>query len=242
MSIVYNRTIVTNGLVLCLDAGNSRSYPGSGTTWTDLSGNGYNFNVNASAYSTTGGIPHMNFEGSFGSAKRVVSSSLTDVPNFSNGTIMCFSTLLNSTGNWRTLVRASSTGNDHQVIIQNGGNTLGMYDNNSNGFISAGFDVTTLPNPYTQFNCFIWKLSQSSPYYQFQYNNNSTVYSITDANSTFTQGFSSIGAYHLGSTGTGAANSSQYWGKISAFLYYNRHLTATEIQQNYNALKGRFGL
>ena len=231
--------IVTDGLVLNLDAGNSASYPGSGTTWTDLSGNGYNFNVNASAYSTTGGIPHMNFEGSFGAAKR---GGLTDVPNFSNATIMCFSTILNSTGNWRTLIRASSTGQDHQVIIQAGANNLGMYDNNAVGFISSGFDITSLPNPYTQFNCLTWRMSQSSPYYQFQYNNNPTTYTITNANSTYTHGFSVIGAYHNESTGTGSGDSSQYWGKISVFLYYNRHLTEAEIQQNYNALRGRFGI
>jgi hypothetical protein len=231
-----------NGLVLCLDAANPKSYPGSGSTWTDLSGNGYNFNVHSSAYSTTGGIANMNFEGSFGAAKRVVSSTLTDVPNFSNATIMCFSTLLNSTGTWRTLVRASSTGNDHQVIIQAGANNLGMYDNNGSGFLNSGFDITSLPNPYTQFNCLTWRMSQSSPYYQFQYNNNSTIYSITDANSSYTQGFSVIGAYHNTSTGTGSGDSSQYWGKIAVFLYYNRHLTAAEIQQNFNALRGRYGI
>jgi hypothetical protein len=117
-----------------------------------------------------------------------------------------------------------------------------MYDNNGAAFISAGFDVTTLPNPYTQFNCLTWRLSQSSPYYQFQYNNDPTIYSITNASSTYTQGFSIIGAYHNGSTGTGSGDSSQYWGKIAVFLYYNRHLTTTEITQNYNALRGRFGI
>ena len=240
MAILYNPRIITDGLAMCLDAANTKSYPGSGTVWTDLSGNGYNFNVNSSAYSTTDGIANMNFEGSFGAAKRVVSSTLTDVPNFSNATIMCFSTLLNSTGNWRTLIRGASS--DHQVIIQAGANNLGMYDNEAGGFISAGFDVTTLPNPYTQFNCLTWRLSQSSPYYQFQYNNDPTVYSITNANATFNNGFSVIGAYHGASTGTGSGDSSQYWGKIAVFLYYNRHLTAAEITQNYNALRGRFGI
>ena len=242
VSTISNNSIVLSGLALHLDAGNAASYPGSGTTWTDLSGNGYNFNVNSSAYSTTGGIANMNFEGSFGAAKRVVSSTLTDVPNFSNATIMCFSTLLNSTGNWRTLVRARSTGDDHQVIIQSGTNNLGMYDNNGAAFISAGFDITSIPNRYTQFNCLTWRLSQSSPYYQFQYNNDPTTYSITNASSTYTQGFSIIGAYHNGSIGTGSGDSSQYWGKIAVFLYYNRHLTTEEITQNYNALRGRFGL
>jgi hypothetical protein len=240
MSLSHGPAVVTNGLVLALDAADRNSYPGSGTTWTDLSGNGYNFSVNASAYSTTGGIPHMNFEGSFGAAKRVVSGSLTDVPNFSNGTIMCFTTILNSTATWRTLTRGASS--DHQVLIQSGANTLGMYDNTSDTFIGSTFNITSLPNPYTKFNCLTWRLSQSSPYYQFQYNNDSTVYSLTNVNATFNNGFSTIGANPNSNTGTAAANSSQYWGKVSVFLYYNRHLTATEVQQNFNALRGRFGL
>ena len=42
MSIAGGPDIVENGLVLHLDAADSNSYPGSGTVWTDLSGNGYN--------------------------------------------------------------------------------------------------------------------------------------------------------------------------------------------------------
>jgi len=39
MGLYHSPSIVMNGLVLCLDAGNTKSYPGSGTTWIDLSGN-----------------------------------------------------------------------------------------------------------------------------------------------------------------------------------------------------------
>ena len=62
--------IVTDGLVLCLDAANKDSYPGSGTTWYDLSGNGYNstaagtvgptFNSNG-YFEFTGGIVTENY-------------------------------------------------------------------------------------------------------------------------------------------------------------------------------------
>ena len=45
MGISYNPRTITDGLVLCLDAGNPKSYPGSGNTWSDLSGNGYNFTL-----------------------------------------------------------------------------------------------------------------------------------------------------------------------------------------------------
>jgi hypothetical protein len=40
MGLSHSPSIITQNLVLCLDAANSKSYPGSGTTWTDLSGNG----------------------------------------------------------------------------------------------------------------------------------------------------------------------------------------------------------
>jgi hypothetical protein len=42
MGLSHSPSIITQNLVLCLDAANSKSYPGSGTTWTDLSGNGNN--------------------------------------------------------------------------------------------------------------------------------------------------------------------------------------------------------
>ena len=235
MAVGYNPRIVTDGLVLALDAENTKSYPGSGTTWYDLSGNGYNFNINASAYSTNGGIPHMNFEGSYGSAK--YAAGFQDVPSTGGeGTIIIFSTILNSTETWRTLVRGASA--DHQVIVQSGTNNLGIYDNNGGQFIDSGFDIDSLPNPYTKFNFMCWRLSSSSPYYKFQYNDNSTIYQITDSNATFNNGFYVIGAYHNQSSAVGT--SSQYWGKIGMFLYYNRTLSDVEVQQNYNAIKGRY--
>ena len=51
MGVDYNPKIVTNGLVLCLDAANVKSYPGSGTTWIDLSGNGNNGTLTNTTYS-----------------------------------------------------------------------------------------------------------------------------------------------------------------------------------------------
>ena len=56
MALSHSPSIVTDGLVLCLDAGNPKSYPGSGTTWTDLSGNGNNGTlVNGVGYDSDNG-------------------------------------------------------------------------------------------------------------------------------------------------------------------------------------------
>ena len=56
MSLAHSPRIITDGLVLCLDAGNTKSYPGSGTTWTDLSGQGNNGTlVNGVGYNGSNG-------------------------------------------------------------------------------------------------------------------------------------------------------------------------------------------
>lgn len=51
MALAHSPKIITDGLVLCLDAGNTKSYPGSGTTWTDLSGQGNNGTITGAVYS-----------------------------------------------------------------------------------------------------------------------------------------------------------------------------------------------
>ena len=53
MSLNHSPAIVTDGLVLCLDAGNSRSYPKSGTTWTDLKGSNNGTLLNSPTFSSS---------------------------------------------------------------------------------------------------------------------------------------------------------------------------------------------
>ena len=55
MGLSHSPKIVTTGLVLALDAANPKSYPGTGTTWKDLSGNGYDFSFGAGlSWNSTG--------------------------------------------------------------------------------------------------------------------------------------------------------------------------------------------
>jgi len=56
MAIHRGPKIITNGLILCLDAASTKSYPGSGTTWFDRSGNGNNgVLTNGPTFSSTNG-------------------------------------------------------------------------------------------------------------------------------------------------------------------------------------------
>lgn len=227
-----------SGLQLYLDA--STHTVGS-AVWSDKSANKYDFSIASGMYSTSGGVPHMNIEGAYGAPKRIVSSALSNVPSFANATIVIFSTILNSTATWRTLIRGAT--GDHQVLIESGLNNMGMYDQPT-GYYASGFNVTNIPNYTTKFNMLVWKLSTASPYYQFKFNETTTWYSITNANATFNNGFAVIGAAVDGSTSTGltTSGSSQYWGKVGMFLYFNKHLSDAEISSIYNTYKYKFGL
>jgi hypothetical protein len=49
MGTSYGTGIVTSGIVINLDAANTKSYTGSGTTWSDTAGNNYNANLSPTA-------------------------------------------------------------------------------------------------------------------------------------------------------------------------------------------------
>jgi len=201
-------------------------YTAGSATWSDQSGYGLDFTVstNASLKGTDAdGFPYMNFGGSYGIAKRIVSSALTNItaPTTGKYTIFCVTQILNSTSTWRTLVRGS--GGDHQVIIGSGNNNLGLYDSSGSNFLDSGFDITTAMT--NSRNLLVWELSTSSPIYNFQLNESGTNSTITSA-TNYTLPFCCIGGYHNNSTVI--TTSSQYWGNIYEFIVYDGVLSASE--------------
>jgi hypothetical protein len=226
---------VTTNLILHLDAGNTSSYSGTGTVWTDLSGNNNNFNIVASAYNSSG-VKYMDFNGSYGCAKNSADINISDA----TGVTYCVWTrVLNSNSNWRTLTRSYTA--DHHVIIQQGGWEIGMYDNDSGGFIGSGYSQQSLPNYGTSnWIALYWRWQSSSPYYELSYNDSPETIrgSITNTGGRYNRGFGSLGAYHNGNQTP--SDASQYWGDIAVFMAYNRRLTDVELLQNYNYYKSRF--
>jgi len=128
-TITYDGGVLTTtNLLLHLDANNINSYPGSGTTWTDLSGNGNNFSIVSSAFQS--GTPsYMDFNGSYGMAKNSSDISLSDSTGV---TYFVITRVKQSTLEWRTLTRSYNS--DHHVIIESGGYSVGMFDNDNDGF------------------------------------------------------------------------------------------------------------
>jgi hypothetical protein len=233
--------IPRNNLVCAYDASNSKSYPGSGTTWFDLSGNGNNLTLSSSErWNSNGSRSYMDFTA--GIAKYLPGGTLDNIPGTGNtaGTICIFSTIKGPDSDWKTLVRGDAADPDHQVIIQeSNGIDLGMYDNDGAGFLDSGFNVDTLSNRTTEYHFMAWKLNTSSPYYEFFYDSNlsTAAASITNASATFNSGFASVGGYHNGSSSP--TSFSQEWGSIRMFLFYNKHLSEQELREVYNSYKSR---
>lgn len=241
MGMNYNAKVAKSNIVCYLDAANAKSYPGSGTSWYDLSGNGNHFTINATAFNSAG--KYMDFNGSYGCAKKTGSDLTVGTTNV---TVITWTRVKNSTSNWRTLLRGLSSGGDHQVIIQSGGWLIGMYDNvNGTGFNSGGYSQQDLPGyGTTQWVMMTWRWNYgASPYYSFSYNDtpNVTRASITSTNARFKCGVCSIGAYNNADQNDPSV-ASQYWGDISNIIFYDRYLSDDEVLQYYYASRGRFGI
>lgn len=238
MAVHYSPYLSKEGLVLRLDAGNIKSYPGTGTSWYDLSGNNNHFTVNSSAFNSSG-PKYMDFNGSYGCA---VTSSGSDIPLSGTVTAIVWTRIKNSTSDWRTLFRGETSNNDHQVIIQAGGWNIGMYDNvNGTGLNSTGYSQQSLPGyGTTTWNMLVWRwTSVSNSYYTYEFSYNDTTSTtrgyISSTNARFKGGPRTIGAYN-------ASTPSQFWGDISHLSLFNRRVDDTELLRFYTASKGRFGL
>ena len=228
-------SVVTDGLVLNLDAANQSSYPGSGTTWTDLSGNGNNGTLVSGVGFDSGNQGSLTFNG----VNEYV--NLGDILDVGSGdyTFQVWSRLTSTDSQFKMIMdKRAGSGTDRIVLLSR----------DNNGFIQA-----TIGDGSQSFNALdtishrdgIWR---NHAFTVNRSNSLLTLYrdgvSISSTNitglGTQDNGRSLVLAAGYGSSGLDA---SYYWkGNIAQVSIYNRALTAAEILQNYNALKGRFGL
>jgi hypothetical protein len=217
--------VVDSSLQLWLDAGQSASYSGSGSTWTDLSGNGKNGTLsNSPTYSsvTGGGVLTFNGSNQYVTMAGLASSAFTSVT-------------LNI---W---VKASSIASAGSLISKdlcykyriNSDGTIGLLLS-SNG---TSYTINTTFTSYT-YTVGTWvniALSVSS----------TNVLGYINGVQKFSNGSgitlgSNSNAFMIASYGS--ATSEFLTGVVGAAMVYNRALTADEITTNFNALRGRYGV
>ena len=209
--------IIVDGLILHLDAGNSSSYSGSGTTWTDLSGEGNNGTlVNGTSYTSDDG----------GS---LVFDGTNDYVNL--GAVQ-INTAAGTIGMWIKL--DSNVGR----FFGRGGNFESRFSSNRLVIDMTGNSVTSSRTS--------WSGAWLYVVIGWDENANSTaiyVNGVSDATGTCSTVSTKTGDMNIGrSSGMGGAGGLYVDGKIAAFHSYNRVLTLTEIQSNFNSTKTRFGI
>ena len=215
MATNYNPAIVTDGLVMCCDAANSKSYPGSGTTFIDVSGNGNHGTLNNSPTHDTEGGGCFEFDAN---TERIVIP--IDLQN-NQFTVFGFARYTTSSGNGR-------------VISSHQNNWLmGWYANNTSYYYAGNaWILTGNGGNTTDWICFAATGDTTADNWKFYRNG----IKIAD-NSNGGNGPNGI---TLGGWGNGIAEASNC--KVAYVNAYRRVLTDAEVKQNYNALKGRFGL
>ena len=219
MGTKYNPRIVSDGLVLYCDAGNSRSYSGSGLTSYSLIGSVSGTLVSGAGYGTTNN-GYFIFDGT------------NDYIDFGNS-----STVQQSNGTLSVWAKASSPGSSYRGIIAKQyayglfyvDGVLVSYDWGAAAARSTGVNIADGN----------WKNLVMT--YQSGVNNGTVVY--INGSSVLTSTIT-VSNQALGNLFGGAeANASQFAAcNIAMFKMYSRVLTASEVVQNYNATKKRYGL
>jgi hypothetical protein len=217
------KIVVQSGLVLNLDAGVSSSYPGSGTTWTDLSGNGNTGTlVNGVGYNSGNG-GSLSFDG----VDDTVNVTTLDLRQ--DFTYECW-VLHNAVSTFSFLGQGTTTTrNGLHIWFRDGSNLrFGMFSNDTDAL-----SLTTSTGVWYQY-CFTYN---HSTFLKQIYRNGVQLTGTPQQTQTSYLG---TGTVRIGATYSSGGNYAN--GRFSSTRIYNRVLTAAEIQQNYNALKGRFGL
>lgn len=255
MGISYNPSIVTNGLVLCLDAGNTKSYNAeiSTTNFINIINNQISINTGDFGIDTTTyTVPVLKLNTTTGVGGTAITS---------NGEVQVVTENLNTLAvNQSFSVMFAAKKNFFGLAGNNNGNSQ-LFQGVTNGF-NNGWRIVD-DNQGTPGNSF-----SSMHRWRFGYNDINTSLVVNDTNSSTNRmcivaftvspttifGFcngttnsrSNPGTYASGTstprisfTGAGAGS----WnGFVGPFMIYNRTLSLQEIEQNFNALRGRFGI
>lgn len=192
----------------------------------DFTGSNYTHIIGSSTYNIVDNVPCIDLSSG---GKTMVDSGYTFTFGSSHTMIAWARPLSDaSVSTWRTLWRTQP--DDHPLLIQDGTNLIGYFENNGAGFVSYGLNLGTLglENKWTMFS-----LVASA--------GTTTLY-INDGSSTGSVAYTTSGNSH-DAIGNTAGGGSQPFGYVSSVLIYkDRALSLSEIQQNYNATRRRFGL
>lgn len=263
MNIIYVKkkkpTIVNNGLVVHLDASKPNSYPGTGTTWYDISGYGNDFIAQSSTevtWNSTNKYFQLNGNtGSFFKGPQTNSSGLSSVATYTTLFMVCkaddYDNPAVSFDWWQTgsgrairihLPYYFQTGREVVFDIANT-STSGRINYGQSGIGDSGFlQVSPEPNVNTQTTTaayWTFRSQTTTPRRSIWYNNTEIINSGTRATTTtwVTNNVNTVlGSFYQSSTGLYGVSANLWRTKIWGFYIYNRGLTDLELQKMHKYL------
>lgn len=215
MALAHSPKIVTDGLVMYVDAANPKSYPGDGSTWYDLTNNNYDLSLGSSVSLTTyNGSRVLHFPEDANGYGRNSSINLTN----SNYTVISFVRKLSNANNGRTITAYSNNW------------LLGHHDTTYGDYYASGWVSQGVGSVDTEWRMFTGTGDISNDQYSL-FINDQNIIRDNNGGSQGPNGWNLNNQY------------SQYSDcEIANLICYNRVLTDEEILQNYNTIKSRFGL
>jgi len=225
MSYSFGKSIVTDGLVFYVDAANDNSYPGTGTTWTDLIG-GDQTTLNGPTYNSGNG-GYIDLDGT----DDFVDTSFNATSYFP--LTICAWVNIDDTGNTQIIVD-QSTGSAGLGFRTNSSNIEAFWRNG--GVINLETIISSYSPDTWLYVCVVYDTNSMVGYMNGAVQNSygSADINLTEAN----RGIDNTNNMDIGKVND--ANSNYIDAKIAQVKVYNKALTADEITQNYNALKNRF--
>jgi hypothetical protein len=227
-TIVYDASFNGAGALLYVDAGNTASYPGTGTTWTGLSTNASNATlVGSPPWTSAGTASYFTFNGTGSQYASTTSSKFNVVYTgktvffaarmtaFTTGTFRCVFGTNAGSRNFNTYIYSPSSG----VYVMH-------YSAGGGGGFSNNLSLTT--NQW-----FVGAVTQTTGGLVTYYFNGQAA--GTNTGVTFAQ--------YAANGGEFVALGDNFWlGNIGVCAVYGQALTADQIQQNFNAIRSRYGI
>ena len=220
MALAYNPTIVSSGLVVAYDPANPKCYPGSGVTFYDLSGNNNHGILTNGPTISNNLAKYTVFDGG---NDFIVSVNNTNITGTNPRTIMAWAWMGNVSTSVIARIGASADNQAFEMQINAGRLIMHRYGGTPS-FVSTSAIVSQ--NRWYHF-AIAYDGTDHKFYVDGQYITAAGL-AITTPNSVLYVGYPVY-------SGNGHMN-----GNVSQTLLYNRELSATEINQNYNATKGRY--
>ena len=225
MAVNYGTRIISDGLVMFTDAANPRSYPGSGTTWLDLSPGRWTGTLQGSPTYSSNNLGFFTLNGTTQFVSTNTNISMTTGTLIAwiwrNGAQDAYDGILYSRVASTVSIAGLSTFSDPTVLSYTWNNSAATFNWNTG---------LTIPNQAWSMVAVSVGSATSTAYVNLSRNSQSFVPSAM----TLTSGF----AIGRDTEGTGRF----FNGRISVAMVYNRALSDSEMETNFNALRGRYGI